>query len=90
MAIVFLRDIYKRKKYFLNSTRLFFDAREKINHFKSRIFPIQNLDGIATPQPAPEPTIFARPKPTKKETKNSSLNCIETFENKIVNMMKEI
>ena len=47
---------YQLKRSFLNNTRLFSSAREKIlNNFKSKIFQIKNLNKIATLDSAPEP-----------------------------------
>ena len=47
---------------FLNKIRLFLSAREKIlNNFKSKKFPIKNLDEISTPEPKSDPTTFDTP-----------------------------
>ena len=66
------------KRYFLNNFGLFLRAREKtLNNFKSKVFPIRNLDKIPTLEPThdpapeliPEPTVFDTYKPTKERTK---------------------
>ena len=44
------------KNYFSNNLKLLFSARETvIDTFKSRLFPIKNLDEIQTREPTPEP-----------------------------------
>ena len=44
------------KNYFSNNLRLLFSARETvIDIFKSRLFPIKNLDEIQTREPTSEP-----------------------------------
>ena len=62
-------------KSFLNNLGLFFSAREKVpNNFKSRIFPIKNLDKTSAReltfesaiQPAPKPTPETRKAKTKR------------------------
>ena len=43
------------KKSFFNNLGLLFSAREQaLNTFKSRLFPIKNLEKIATSEPTPE------------------------------------
>ena len=62
------------KKYFLNNLGLLFSAREKVrNSFKSRLFPIKNVDKIPrrepTPKPATEPTAELAAEPTETTPK---------------------
>ena len=46
------------KKSFLNNVWLLFNARKKIlNSFKSRLFPINNLDKIPTRELATQPEV---------------------------------
>ena len=46
------------KKYFLNNLGLSFSAREKVlTSFKSRLFPIKNIDKNQTREPTPEPPV---------------------------------
>ena len=69
------------------------------NNFKSKIFPIKDLDKIPPPEPAPKPSpklepdpkVFDTPKSTKVKTKheNSSLKLCEEFWNEIVNDEKQ-
>ena len=81
-----------KKRYFLNSLGLIPGAREKIlNNFKSRIFPVKNLDEIPTPEQAPEPATALKPAPasepapTSEPTKHktSKLKLGKKFENEI-------
>ena len=77
------------KKYFLNKLELLFSAREKfLNSFKSRFFPIKNLDKIPTREPATEPTKATKVKKAKTIRKISSLKLREEFLNKIKNEKK--
>ena len=92
-----LRDVGKvsvEKRSFLYDVGLFLSEREEIlNIFKSKLFPIKNLDNISTPEPAlepapeptPKPTVFDTPEPTKAKTKNYSLKLHENFMSKIEN-----
>ena len=54
------------KEFFLNNTRLFFSAREKvINNFKSRLFPVKKVEKL----PTCEPTVELATEPTKQVRK---------------------
>ena len=64
--------------------------KEKVlNGFKSKIFPIRNLDKIPTTEPAPEQEsktiVFATPKPTRKQTRKSSSKLYGDFWDKYAN-----
>ena len=83
-------------KSFLNNLGLLFSAREKVlNSFKSRLFPIKNLDKIPTHEPTPEPAtepevateLTEATKATKTKTKRkiSSLQLHQEFLNKMKN-----
>ena len=68
-----------KKSIFLNNLGLLLSAREKVlNSFKSRLFPIKNLDKIPTREPAAEPAA----QPTKH--KKSKLKVEQEFINKII------
>ena len=55
------------KKSFLNNLGLLFSAREKVfNNFKSRLFPVKNLDKIPTSEPAAEPAADKTPTKNKR------------------------
>ena len=55
------------KKTFLNNIGLLFTAREKVlNSFKRRLFPIKNLEKIATREAAAEPDTDKTPTKHKK------------------------
>ena len=63
-----LKNFEKGTKYL--KKKLLFSAREKsLKDFKSRLFPIKNLDKIPThqptPEPAAEPTTGVAAEPTK-------------------------
>ena len=90
---------------FLNNLGLLFSAREKVlNTFKSKLFPIKNLDKIPrhepVPEPATEPKIAKEPatKPTKAteatkvdtKSKTSLLKFWEKCLNEIKNEEKNI
>ena len=63
--------------------RLLFHAREKVlNNFKSRLFPIKNLDKISIRESTPQPT----PELAKKQTnhKNSKLKLRHELLNEII------
>ena len=50
------------KNSFYNNLELLFSAREKVlNSFKSRLFPIKNLDKISTREPTPKPEVAKEP-----------------------------
>ena len=56
-----------KKTLFLNDLGLLFSAREKVlNSFKSRLFPIKNLDKIPTRESAAEPAAEKTPSKNKK------------------------
>ena len=88
------------KKSFLNNLGLLFSAREKVlNSFKSRLFPIKNLDTFPTREPTrgttTETKVAKEPakqpiKATKAKTKRkiSSLKLREELLNKIKNEEK--
>ena len=69
------------KKYFLNNLELLFSTREKVlNSFKSRLFPITNLDKIPTREPATKPEVATEPTKTikaKGKRKIPSLKLLE-------------
>ena len=68
-----------KKNFFKNYLGLLFSAREKVvNNFKSRLFPIKNLDKVPTREPTPEPVT----EPTKQ--KKSKLKLQQEFMNEIV------
>ena len=79
------------KKYFLNNLGLSFSAREKVlNRFKSRLFPLKNLNKTPTreptPEPATEPEVATEPtKATKAKPKRkiSSLKLLKNFKMKL-------
>ena len=55
------------KMYFLNNFGLLFSARKKIlDNFKSRLFPIKNLNKIPTREPTPEKAAELATEPTPK------------------------
>ena len=59
---------------------LLFSAREKVlNSFKSRLFPIKNLDTILTHEPAAEPAA----KKHQLKTRNLNENCNRNLLKKI-------
>ena len=85
------------KNSFLNNLELLFSAREKVlNSFRSRLFPIKNLDKIPTQKPATEPEIATEPTKARKateaktESKISSLKLCEEFLNEIKNEEKNV
>ena len=52
------------KRVFLNNLGLLFSARENvINNFKSRLFPIKQIDKIPTHEPTSESTTETTPEP---------------------------
>ena len=58
-----------KKNIFLNNLGLLFSATEKVlNNFKSRLFPIKNLDKILTCEPTPEKAAEPTPKVAKERT----------------------
>ena len=62
------------KKTFLNNLGLFVCTREKVLYnFKSRLFPIKDLDKIPKRQTTREPAPELATEPTKR--KNSNQNC---------------
>ena len=64
---------------------MFFSAREKVLHnFRSRLFPIENLDKIPTREPTPELVT----EPTKQ--KESKLKLKQKFVNEIIADKKDI
>ena len=95
--------VQKRSKKGIFYLGLPFSGREKVlNSFKSRLFPIKNLDEIPTCQPTPEPDAEATPevatepipKPpagaTPTKHKNSKLKLQQEFMNKIIDEEKDI
>ena len=46
-----------------------YHQKKVINNFKSKIFPIKNLDKTPTLKPAPDSKVFDKPKTTKAKTK---------------------
>ena len=81
------------KNYFFNNLGLLFSAREEdLDSFKSRLFPIKNVDKILTrkptPGPATEPEVATEPTKattTKTKSKIFSLKLREKFLNEIKN-----
>ena len=70
------------KKSFLKNLELLFRTREKVlNSFKSRLFPIKNLDKTPTREPATEPEVASEPTKAKTKHKISSLKICEEFVN---------
>ena len=56
-----------KKKSFLNNLGILCSAREKVlNSFRSRLFPIKNLDKIPTNEPATEPALVTKPRKARK------------------------
>ena len=56
------------RSFFSSNLGLLFNAREKvINNFKSRLFPIRNLDKIPTREPTRELTPELSTEPTKQK-----------------------
>ena len=95
--------VQKRSKKGIFYLGLPFSGREKVlNSFKSRLFPIKNLDKIPTCQPTPEPDAEATPevatepipKPpagaTPTKHKKSKLKLQQEFMNKIIDEEKDI
>ena len=79
------RELKKWKRGFFNNLGLLFSAREKLlNNFKSRLFPIKNLDKISTSEPTPELEI----EPTKQ--KESELKFQQEFMNEVIDDEKDI
>ena len=59
------------KKYFLNNVWLLFNARKKIlNSFKSRLFPINNLDKIPIRELATQPEVAKKQQKQHKQKLN--------------------
>ena len=74
-----------QKNSFLTNLELLFSIGEKVlNNFKSKLFPIKNLEKIPTREQATEPTSETT-KATKPKTKRniSSLELLEEFLNEI-------
>ena len=87
------------KMYFLNNLGLLFSARKKIlDNFKSRLFPIKNLNKIPTSEPTPEKAAELATEPTPKQatdatpTKHnkSKLKLQQAFMNEIIVDKKDI
>ena len=56
------------RSFFSSNLGLLFNAREKVlNNFKSRLFPIKNLDKIPTREPTRELTPELSIEPTKQK-----------------------
>ena len=73
------------KESFFKYLGVFFIGREKVlNSFKSRLFPIRNLDKL----PTLEPTLELATKPT--EHKKSKLRLQQEFMNEIIADKKDI
>ena len=63
-----------KKGHFKEKKRILLDAIAKVlSSFKSKIFPIKDLDKIPTSDPRLDPTVFDKPKPLKAQTEKSKI-----------------